>query len=627
MMRAARLLMLSLAASLSFPSCGAAGTPAARSQPTTDDPAAERAFKSARELFDAGRLDEADAAFAAFAHDFRRDPLYGGAVVFRARIAIAGGAPKRALELCAELEAASKDPLTLERARLYEGIAASAVGEHERALRLLAPFAGSLTDPAENRLLLSHLWRSAAARGDLTRALRWMDAFLAAEPKEDEAADARRSLDALLAGVQTADDLSAAAAALDPKGAVWPRVMGAVAHARYAAGDLSGASSALAEIDARGRQEDAGAGDIAALVEKRSRVDLAAIGCVLPLSGRARAVGEAALRGVMLAAKAGRLADGRQFSIIVRDTEGDPERAAAAVEDLAVNAGVAAIIGPLDGAEAEAVSKRAEAVQVPVILLAPKGDLRAGRALRIFPSPRAEVDALVDAAVETGAKKHAILFPDTAYGAALRDLYASALGRFGLAPEALVSYPDATADFTPFAKQLTGRGIEIVFVPDTASRIALAAPALAAAGVLTAFPSNGGARSAGAALAATSAGFSPDLVRRAGRYLQGALFAAHFAEGATASAADFARRYRNEYNGEPSLYATYGHDAVALVEWAIENGAASRAAIEAALRNASAESVSAAPLAGRFAGFNSDGAPAAGPYVLTLVGEEWKVAR
>ena len=626
MTRFARFLALLSAMALSIQSCGAAPQPAAVSQPTSNDPAAERAYKGARELFEAGKLDEAAAAFDAFARGHGRDPLYGAAVVFRARIAVAQGDPKAALALCAGLDRASTDALTAQRATLYEGIAASILGDHERALKLLTPFAGALTDPAEDRLLLSRLWRSAAALGDLTRALRWMDAFLGAGPTDGERAEAMTALDGLLSGARTPDALSETAAALDPSGAVWPKAMGRLARARYAAGDLAGASSALAEIGDRGRQADAGADDIAALIEKRTRVDLAAIGCVLPLTGRTRAVGEAALRGVMLGAKEGRLPDGRSFSIIVRDSEGDPARAAAAVDELTVDSGVAAIVGPLDGAEAEAVARRAEALGVPVISLSSKDDGRAGRALRIFPSAKAEVDALVDAAVETGAKRHAILFPDTPYGAALRDLYVASLVRFGLAPEALVAYPDGTSDFTPFAKQLAGREVDVVFIPDAAARIALAAPALAAAGVIAA-ASSGGPTIPGAILAATSAGFSPDLVRRAGRYLQGALFAAHFAEGATAGATEFGRRYRSEYNGEPTHYATYGHDAVVLAEWAISHGAETRAAIDAALRAATAASVEREPLAGRFEGFAKDGAPIAPPFVLTLEGDAWRVVR
>jgi ABC-type branched-subunit amino acid transport system substrate-binding protein len=628
MMRFVLIVSLGAVAALSVAGCPARTPPSAGLAPYSNDPDAERAFKAAKNLFDAGELAQADAAFAAFAVEFARDPLYGSAVVFRARIAVAQGAPMAALDLCAGLEGAEIDALTKERARLYEGIAAAALGEHDRAVRLLSPFLGALTDPAENELLLSSLWRSAVALGDLRRALAWLDAFLAIPPSGDGAQASQRALETLLDGVDSPDALSDAAAAIDPNGAVWPRVTGRLVRARYDRGDLDGAAAALAELVDSGRENDAGIGDLALLIEKRTRVDLASIGCILPLSGRSRVVGEAALRGVMLGAKDLRAADGRPFSVVVRDTEGSPERAGAVTEDLVVSTGVAALIGPPDGAEAERVAARAAELGVPVILLSPADDLTARGAFRLFPSPRAEIGALVAAASDTGAKRHAILYPDSGYGAALRDLYAAALGKLGLTPLARIEYPESTTDFTPYAKQLAGRGAEVVFVPDAAARIALAAPALAAAGVLRAAgQSPSETDKPGAILAAPAAGFSTDLVRRAGRYLQGALFVSHFVEAAAPSAALFAEQYRAEYAGEPSTYAAYGHDAALLLEAPISAGVKSRAAVGAWLRTRDADDGADLPTAARFQGFDASGAAVAAPFVLRLVGEAWEIAR
>jgi len=628
MMRLVPVVSLCAAAALAFAGCPPQRIPAASPEPYSDDPNAERAFKAAVELFDAGDLARADAAFAAFADGFARDPLYGSAVVFRARIAIAQGAPRAALDLCAGLEGKKIDALTKSRARLYEGLAAAALGEHARALDVLSPFLGALTDPAESELLLAGLWRSAVALGDLDRALAWLDAYLALPPSGEGIAAANAALEALLGGVDDPDALSEAAATVGQRGAVWPRVVGRLVRARYDRGDLDGASDALAELVHAGRDGDAGVGDVALLIEKRSRVDLASIGCILPLSGRSRVVGEATLRGVMLGAKDLQAPDGRPFSIVVRDTEGSPERAAAVTEDLVVSTGVVALIGPLDGAEAERVAARAAELGVPLILLSPQDDLAARGAFRLFPSPRAEIAALVAAAAGTGAKRHAILHPDNAYGAALRDLYAAELGRLGLTPIARIAYPEGTTDFTPFAEQLAGGGAEVVFVPDAASRIALAAPALAAAGVLrTGEPGGPAPFKPGAILAAPAAGFAADLVRRAGRYLQGALVVSHFVETAAPSAARFAEEYRAAYTGDPSHYAAYGHDAALLLETPLSAGAKSRTAVGAWLRARDADDARELPTAARFAGFDAGGVTAAVPFVLRLTGETWEIAR
>jgi ABC-type branched-subunit amino acid transport system substrate-binding protein len=628
MLRFALAVSLCAAAALAVAGCPPRGGRAAIPGPYSDDPDAERAFKAAVDLFEAGSVAAADSAFAAFANDFPKDPLYGGAIVYRARIAIAQDAPRTALALCASLAGAKVDKVTLERARLYEGIAAAAAGEHARAVELLKPFLGALADPEENELLLASLWRAAIALGDLGRALGWLDGYLAIATAEGDVAEARRALDELLAGIIDPEALSEAAAAVDARGVIWPRVIGRLVRVRFDRGDLDGAEAALAELAAAGRTGEADVADVALLVEKRTRVDLASIGCVLPLSGRARAVGEATLRGVMLGAKKLRLPDGRPFSIVVRDSEGSAARAVAAAEELVVGNGVAALIGPLDGAEAEAVAQRAAELGAPALLLAPVDDLAARGALRVLPSPRAEIEALVAAAEEKGATRHAILYPDNAAGAALRDLYVAALARSGRTPLAQISYPDGTTDFTPFAKKLAGRGADVVFVPDASSRLALAAPALAAAGVLAAAAQGApAAAKPGAILAAPSAGLSPDLARRAGRYLQGALLAAHFFEKSAPSAAQFAEQYRAEFSGEPSHYAAYGHDAALLLEAPIAGGATTRAAIGSWLRAQRPGQLAALPTATRFAGFDAGGAPSAAPFVLTLAGDAWEIAR
>jgi branched-chain amino acid transport system substrate-binding protein len=628
MTRLVPVALLLAAAAIVAAGCPPAENPKSSLEPFSDDPDAERAFKAAKGLFEAGDLAGADAAFAAFAERFARDPLYGAATVFRARVAVARGEPRQALALCAGLEGADVDTLTKERARLYGGIAAADLGEHDRAIRLLAPFIGALADPAENEILLSSLWRSAVALGDLGRALAWLDAYFAIGPPEERAAAAQKALETLLAGVADPDPLQEAAASIDRNGPVWPRVIGRVVRASYDRGDLDGAAAALAELVAAGRDGDAGIGDVALLIEKRTRVDLASIGCILPLTGRSRVVGEAALRGVMLGAKDLHTADGRAFSIVVRDTEGSPDRAAAAVEELVTSTGVAALIGPLDRPEAERVAARAAELGTPLVLLSSQDDLAARGAFRVFPSPRAEIGALVEAAAGTGATRHAILYPDNGYGTALRDLYAAALGKLGLTPLAEIAYPEGATDFTPFAKQLAGRGAEVVFVADAAARIALAAPALAAAGVVRAAGKTASDPiKPGAILAAPAAGFSPDLVRRAGRYLQGALVVFHFVETATPSAARFAEEYRDEYAAELSHYAAYGHDAALLLESAIAAGAKSRAEIGAWLGALGAGDGEEASTAARFAGFDAAGAPVAAPFVLRLAGDAWEIAR
>ena len=60
---------------------------------------------------------------------------------------------------------------------------------------------------------------------------------------------------------------------------------------------------------------------------------------------------------------------------MIRDSEGRPERAAAAVRQLAEDPTLMAIVGPLLGRESEAAAEAAEAVGVPLVALSARREV------------------------------------------------------------------------------------------------------------------------------------------------------------------------------------------------------------------------------------------------------------
>ena len=105
--------------------------------------------------------------------------------------------------------------------------------------------------------------------------------------------------------------------------------------------------------------------------------------------------------------------------LIVRDSAGSPERAAAAVAELAAIDDVVAILGPLLAAEAEAAASAAETAGVPLLTLTSREDVAAERegVFRLRTTPDDEVSFLVDHAVdELGAERFAVLYPADTYG-------------------------------------------------------------------------------------------------------------------------------------------------------------------------------------------------------------------
>jgi len=593
------------------------------------DPEAEREFRAARASYEAGDLLGADSAFATFTREFPDDSLARSAIVFRGRIALDRGNPERARVLLAPV-VGKQDPVA-ERASLYDGIALFELDKPDRAIERLAPFEGRLTDPRENRLLLACLWRAARELGDSSRAIRWLDVYLGTELPEQEAAAGAAGLRALADRIERREELEQLAEQIDPEGRAWPVVQARLVELSFEGGDLKGALSGLEEIRNAGHAGDPAVNEIAELVEERSAVNLTTVGCVLPISGRSRLVGEAVLKGVMLGARVLDLGgEGQPLEVVVKDSAGKPERARAAVEELVREEHVVGIVGPVDGAAARAAAEQADQLGVPIVLLSMKERVAAGKAnaFRLFSSSRAEVEALVSAAIDQGGESFAIAYPKDGYGRGMLAVYEAVLAGRGLTLGQAVEYDPAQKSFAEPAEQLAEADFDVLFLPDRASRLVLLAPALAAAGIWSA-PPGGEIGGPGRAVQylVPSVGLSKEVPRRAGRYLQGALFASSYHPEATAGSARLAEVFASDYGRPPTHYGAFGHDAVLLMAAGLEQGVGSRRALRRWLAQATPELLGHLPLAAPFDGFDGDGEARGMSWLVTIDGDEIQVRR
>ncbi len=593
----------------------------------SDDPVAEREFKAARGLFEGGEFEFAERAFEQFVIDHPGDPLARVAAVFRARIALERGDPRRVLELLGPVLGA---PGSLgDRAVLFDGIALQRLGRDREAIARLEPFRGRLTTAEENALLLDALWRAHRAVGDLAVAVIRIDELLATVPEGGLSTAAQEALTGIVDGLGEAGPLQRLADDLKTGRLAWSLVQARLAGLYYEVGDLDRAAAVVAAIrDQRGVKHPV-VEEIASLVERRSFVDSGSIGCIVPLSGRSRLVGEAVLKGVMMGARALGPGPNREpLSVVIRDTAGSPEAAVRAVEQLVLEDNVVAIVGPVEGEEAAAAARRAEELGVPLLALTMRLDVTAAGpyAFREFTSGEAEVRALVDAARRLGGGSFAVLQPNDAYGRGLGQAFAAELAGKGGVLVRVVEYDAEATDFRAPVTELAREPFDVLFVPDRAARLALVAPALAAAGLWSTVPGEptpGPGRAV--LLLAPSAGVAADLPRRAGRYLSGAIFAVGFHEEASDGAARFAAGYRDEYRAEPSSFAAYGHDAVLLTAAAIASGARTRPGLRRWLASADAAAVEDLPLAAPFSGFDEGGGARAKAIALMLRGDRFEV--
>jgi len=623
-------LALVLAAALAGGCPPSSRDPVEPSAAVSDNPAAEKAFKRGRDLFEDGRLDEADRELGHLLEAFPRDPLAPAATIYRARVSIARGDYQAALDLLGRMSFESGEDAVAKQARLYKGVAVHHMGRHAEAVELLVGLIGRLTADADRMLLMGRIAYSARELGDLERAVGWFDAYLGLGPPPTDRDAAARALEEACGRITERAPLERLAERLDPGGAAWPLVMARLAWILYDGGDVEGAEAKVLEVRRARRDAEAAVSELAGMIEQRTRVDMGAVGCILPISGRSRLVGEAALRGVMLGARKIRLGkDGHALSVVIRDSEGDPQRAARAVDELVLEENVAAIVGPVDGNAAAAVAARARVHGVPTILLTMREGAQGSSetVFRNFTSVRAEVAALVDTAVRTGSGSFAAMYPDDGYGKAMMAALRKELAARGVSLAVEVSYQPGQTGFSKEAKILAAVEFDALFLPDTGPGLPLIAPALAVEGLwsVPAGEEPAGGEGRGITLLVPSGGMSDDLPRRAGKYLQGAVFTAGYFAGAGTAAMRFADGFASAHGGRPSHYAAYGYDAVILVAGAILDGAPGRQGIARWLARADTDTGERLGLAAPFRGFDSRRESVGPVWTLVLRGDRWEL--
>lgn len=177
--------------------------------------------------------------------------------------------------------------------------------------------------------------------------------------------------------------------------------------------------------------------------------DAIRIALLLPLSGQNAAIGRALLDAAQLA-----LFDAAQdrLTLLVRDTEGNPETAARAAED-ALAAGAELILGPLFAAEVQAVAPVARARGVAVLAFSTDRSVAGNGTYLLGFTPEQQVEQVVLHARAAGIERFAAMVPEGPYGQATEGALRAALEKSGGTLVKVGSYPPETADFTPLIRR------------------------------------------------------------------------------------------------------------------------------------------------------------------------------
>jgi|GEM_PF-516080 len=209
----------------------------------------------------------------------------------------------------------------------------------------------------------------------------------------------------------------------------------------------------------------------------------AAVGCLLPLTGEDRDAAQQVKQGLELAASQ------TDLPLVLIDCGSGPKEAAAAVAELAETGKVAALMGFLPSAAAEAAAAEAQRLGLPLLILTQKKDITLGRPLvfRDFLTHRRMVTALLDYTTNTlGWRRYAILYADSRYGQAMARLCREEIDRQAARLVGQAAYREGGAEAAQAVQTLTqipaapGQlPFEAIFIPDTPPGVAAIAAALA----------------------------------------------------------------------------------------------------------------------------------------------------
>jgi ABC-type branched-subunit amino acid transport system substrate-binding protein len=363
------------------------------------------------------------------------------------------------------------------------------------------------------------------------------------------------------------------------------------------------------------------------------------IGVAVPLSGQYKRWGEVILQGVALA-----LPEGSGVKLVVRDTRGEPDGAATAVEQLALDEGAIAIVGAVSNAEAERAAATAEELLVPLVSLSKQEDVTAAgpHVFQHMLTAAAQARALADVFMGArGMKRFALLYPNVTYGTELANAFWDEVEARGGEIRAAESYPIDRTTFTPLVKSMVGKlyldertefveatrevaqretdpfrrrkaieklrdGLEpvidfdAVLVADFARNVKLIAPALAVEDVITATCEGNELRKIEKAtgrkdlkpvqlLGGNGWGGDPSLFDLspggAGRHVRCAVFVdGFFAGSARPETRRFAEAYQHKYGATPTILEASAYDAVKMVK-AVMDGVPGKVQTRAALRD------------------------------------------
>lgn len=369
-----------------------------------------------------------------------------------------------------------------------------------------------------------------------------------------------------------------------------------------------------------------------------------AIGVAVPTTGEYAPLGKQLVQAAQLAAAETRI------RIIVADTEGDPARAVKAIEELASDESVVAIVGPIGQRESRAAASAAQRFGVPLFSLSTSENVNraGGWVFRVRSSPGEQGRAMARLARgQLESKSVAVMYPKTPYGNDAAVAFADEYLRLGGRVAAVANYPEDMTDYTDVLEVLVGKKVylgkkgtvgkwrtnasgfartrrratvdfDALFIPDFHQRVARILPFLPVAGI-----QNGNGGDGVAVQLLGLAGWQGKSMELAGGVAAGALYLDTFAgESAGGRPEEFSRTFFETTGRRPVDVEAETFD----ITWLLGSVTPAAAAASTATPNVRANIIRKLPRSGWSGvagplGFDRDGAPLRKPGVYRFDGD------
>jgi len=194
------------------------------------------------------------------------------------------------------------------------------------------------------------------------------------------------------------------------------------------------------------------------------------LGCLLPLSGKYRIVGEKALQGILTAAESA--PGGGEYHVVVKDIGDSEAKLKSALSSLTKIGDLSFIIGPIPSKFIPAVSPKVNNEKIPTVVFpVSESESEGGPYIIKFYYPLEEqARVLASYAVrELGVRSYAVLYPDTSLGKRMKDEFIKSLRANGGNTVYVGSYDSKERDIEKEVVWIASERPEGVFIADGSS--------------------------------------------------------------------------------------------------------------------------------------------------------------